>query len=160
MDMADVDAADQEGVRNQRAVTAPLDGFGAHDRCGLLLSRLDELFQRLLEFNGLHVIGVAAEGGVAPALVARIRPGLAQASQTRHVLIGYARRLEARRQVGAVELRVMARPWDGANVDEPADAVRLKNCDEFFNGTSRVSDGVEDHPPIRRQYRTRTTDAA
>src|SRR6185312_3347289 len=68
-DLLGVDAADQERVGDERAVAAPGNGFGAHDGGAALAGEGDEVVEGLLEFRGLHVVGIAAKAGIAPACV-------------------------------------------------------------------------------------------
>src|SRR5262245_34906839 len=54
-------------------MAAPRNGLGAHDDGAFAFADLYQIFERLLERVGLHVVGVAAKTFVAPAGVRRIR---------------------------------------------------------------------------------------
>jgi hypothetical protein len=59
----------QQRISDQRTMAAPRDCFRAHDRgCRLLIDR-DQLGKCLSESFRLHVIGIAAKAGIAPAHV-------------------------------------------------------------------------------------------
>ena len=58
----------------------PRQRFGAHDCGGCCLGFVDQGLNRCLEFGGLHVVGVAAEGGVAPGGVDGIGSRVAEAA--------------------------------------------------------------------------------
>ena len=73
------------GVGNQKAVTAPRNRFGAHDRRGLESGELEKIFQRLVELSGLHVVGVGPETRVPPQSVVRIAAPPAPATQRREM---------------------------------------------------------------------------
>jgi hypothetical protein len=62
--MSSADTAHEERVGDERAVAAPGHGFGAHQGDALLLGQLDDFLDCLCESRRLHVIGVAAKGGV------------------------------------------------------------------------------------------------
>lgn len=72
----DPDTTDCEGVADQGTVTTPGDGFGAHDGRRLLDAQLDQFLQGFFEIRRLHVVSKPAEGGVSPAHIGRIRPGV------------------------------------------------------------------------------------
>jgi len=56
------DISHQQRIPDERAVTTPWDGLGAHDDGALAFSQHDKLFDAGLELLRLHVIGKAAEG--------------------------------------------------------------------------------------------------
>src|SRR5207247_10006833 len=71
-------------------MTAPPEGLGAHDCSASLLREFQQAIDAGLKFAGHHVIGVAAEGFIAPGGIRRIRPRPAPATQFRKVDIRYA----------------------------------------------------------------------
>jgi len=62
----DFDAARGQGIRDQRAMAAPGNGLGAHDRDLLLIRGVDQLRQARFELGRLHVVGETAKGRVMP----------------------------------------------------------------------------------------------
>lgn len=80
-DVEDGNAAGKSGVGDQGAVTAPRNGFGAHDgglgNCG----EFEKFDEGGVKRRRLHVVGVAAEGVVIPGGVWRILARFAQAAQ-------------------------------------------------------------------------------
>ena len=70
-----------DGVGNQKPVTAPRNRLGAHDHRRLEPGKVQKILQRLLEFPGLHVVGVSAEARVPPQRVVRIAATAAPATQ-------------------------------------------------------------------------------
>ena len=69
-------------------MAAPGHGLGAHHREPPPLLRRHQLLERRRELGRLHVVGVAAEGLVAPGGVGRIRAWLAQSAQLLDVPVG------------------------------------------------------------------------
>lgn len=129
----DFNSPRHQSVGDERAVTAPRDGLGAHDRQRFLARRFDQVYEILSEFIGLHVIGKASERRVTPTRVHRVGPGSAQPAQSRHVAIPNANRFQAHRQILAVELGVVARTRDGPHIDQSPNLVRLQDVNEFPN---------------------------
>ena len=66
-DVVDWVAARDQGIGDQGAVAAPGDGLGAHDGDGFGGRSVGQGFEGGLKFGGLHVIGITAEGLVAPS---------------------------------------------------------------------------------------------
>jgi hypothetical protein len=61
-DVHDFDAVGFEIIRNQRAMTTPPDGFGAHDRdASAFTSKIEKTLDALMELLCFHVIGVTAK---------------------------------------------------------------------------------------------------
>ena len=60
-DFLDAKTVYYQGVGNQRPMTAPRHGLGAHQRYSLPLCHFHEGRQVLRKFRGLHVVGVTAE---------------------------------------------------------------------------------------------------
>jgi len=58
-----------EIIRNQRAMAAPPDRFGAHVRSLLFVSQRLQLFDRFFEIIRLHEIRVSSECIIAPHCV-------------------------------------------------------------------------------------------
>src|SRR5438552_697428 len=94
-------------------MAAPRYGLGAHQHDSLPHCLFDEAGQIVGKSGGLHVVGEAAEGHVAPSRIQGPRMRAAESSQAGNVLITDAMDGEGGRQGIAVELRVVARPWHG-----------------------------------------------
>ena len=75
-------------IRDQSTMTAPPERLGAHDCRALVLPQFLQSMDASLKFVGHHVIGVAAEGLVAPGGVRRIVPRPAPATQFREEAAG------------------------------------------------------------------------
>jgi len=143
-DVLDLDPAGGQGVGDQRAVASPGDGFRAHDQRGRAGGEFDETGKSLAEGRGLHVIGIAAKAGVLPAGVDGILAGVAESPEPRQMDVLDATLVQRIGELILAELRIAARFGDGADVDEPPDAVRLEHFEELLDGERGVSDG-EDH---------------
>ena len=92
------DYTNQQGIGDERAMTAPWNRFGAHDCYPLLLSQPNQFFEALLKFWGLHVIRVTPKGGISPSHIERIALRMAQAAQSRQVNVSQAGFLQCPRQ--------------------------------------------------------------
>jgi hypothetical protein len=66
-------------------MTAPRQRFSAHQGDSIFLRRPDRFFEALHKFMRLHVIRIAAKGGISPASVGRIALGMAKAAESWHV---------------------------------------------------------------------------
>jgi MacB-like protein len=143
-DVLHLNATRQERVRDQRAVTPPGYCFRAHDRDLFSACQLHQLLEVRREFRGLHVVGVPAEGGVAPTGVGRVAARMAQAAEPGHVYVPDPCRAERLRQRVAIELRITARARHGAHVREAFDAVDAQQADEVFDGPGGMTDGKDE----------------
>lgn len=65
----DRNSARDDRVGDQRPVTAPGHGLGAHDRGWLEVGQGQKVIERFLKLARLHVVGVCAEAGVSPKSV-------------------------------------------------------------------------------------------
>jgi hypothetical protein len=100
-------AAGEERVGEERAVTPPRHRLRAHDRDRSLLGERPELAEPLLELRRLHVIGVAAEGGVPPGgVLLRALPRVTEATEAREVDVPDPGAGEGPRQRRTLELGV------------------------------------------------------
>ena len=84
-DVLGADSANQQGIGDERTMTATRHRFGAHQDDPFLVRQLDQFVEALLEFRRLHVIRIASKGSVAPAQVDRVAPSMAQPAQSRQV---------------------------------------------------------------------------
>jgi hypothetical protein len=94
-----------------------------------LLRQVDALRQAVFELRGLHVIGIATKAGIAPPGVRGVGPRTAQAAQPGHVSIVNLPAVQSRRQLVAIELRIVARAWYGSHVDQSGHV--LRSCGFF-----------------------------
>ncbi len=106
-----------QSVRNKRTVTSPFHSFRAHDGDTFFRGGFDQDIESLAEIWSLHVVGISTEGFVPPGRVDRVCPRVAQTAQFRHVPVLNARVLQTAGQNIAIELRVMARPGNGTNIN-------------------------------------------
>src|SRR2546428_700033 len=97
-----------ETAEFERPVAAVVERLGAHDGGAPVAGQDQELGNPFLELGGLHVVGVAAEGVVAPGQVARVLARLAQSSQAGKAGIGDAGSEEGFLQGFGAELGIVA----------------------------------------------------
>ena len=143
LDMSHAPSGDDEGVGNQRPVTAPGHRLGAHDGSRAAGCQLLETRQAGGEVVGLHVVGVAAEGCVVPAEIPGVGAGSAEPAERRQMTVADAGGAERSRESRTVELGIVARTRDRADVHHQLDAVGLEQPDELGDGPSGVPDGVD-----------------
>jgi hypothetical protein len=67
-----------------------------------------------------------------PSGVDGITARMPEATQTRHVTVMKAGGMQGRRQFASVELRIVARTWDGAYIDQSLHPVRFQKVDKFL----------------------------
>ena len=63
------DAANCEGISDERTVTAPGDGFSAHQDSRMAVSQINQLVEVDRELRRLHIVGETAERRIPPARV-------------------------------------------------------------------------------------------
>jgi len=97
-DILGADSTNQQGIGDERAMTAPWHRFGAHDCDPFLLSQPDQIFEALFKFWGLHVIRITPKRGISPSHIERVALRMAQAAQSRQVNIAQAGFLQCPRQ--------------------------------------------------------------
>jgi len=68
-DVEDWHAARDDRIGDQRPMTTPGYGLGAHDGGRLEIGQGQKVIERLLEFARLHIVGVGTEAGVSPESV-------------------------------------------------------------------------------------------
>jgi hypothetical protein len=78
VDVLDGNAADGEVVGHQRAMAAPGHSFGAHQHHVLVGTGAEQFVDGGRKLRRLHVVGVSAKAGVAPASVDGVLTGVAQ----------------------------------------------------------------------------------
>lgn len=122
----------QQRIRYQGAMTAPGNGFGAHNCDPLRLRKFYQVVQMFPELRRLHVIGEATEAGVMPSGVEGITARMPEATQTGHVTVMESSGMQGSRQFASVELPIMPRTRDSAYIDQPLYLVRFQKVDEFL----------------------------
>jgi hypothetical protein len=90
------------------------------------------------ECRGLHVVGIPAKARIPPPTVDRVAPRVSQSSQTGHVRIPNVGAAQNARERLAIELRVVARSRNGADVDDAIDAVSGEQTDELIDRPRRM----------------------
>ncbi len=143
------DAAHQQGICDQRAMTAPWHRFGAHQRDPVLMRQLDQFFQAPLEFRRLHVIRIPSKGSVAPAPVERVALGVTQPAEFWHVNIFQAGFLQRAGQRSLVKLWVVPGARHRPHVYHASYRMGLKQADEFLDRAR----GMPDRQYHRRRSR-------
>ena len=68
-------------------MTAPRNGFSAHNRDPLGPRKFYQIFQMLTELRRLQIVGKTAEAGVTPSGVERIPARTPEAAQSGHVRV-------------------------------------------------------------------------
>lgn len=95
------------------------------------------------EFGRLHMVGVAAKRGVAPAGIGRVLGRMAQAAQRFHVAVIDAGGGQRVRQRVIAELGIVARTRHGAHIDYAADVVNRQQIEEHVQRPVGVADGAD-----------------
>ena len=67
--MLNFPATAHQRIGDQRAVAAPRDSLGAHNRGPRARAIRHKLFKGSMKFVRLHIVGVPAKTGVAPSVV-------------------------------------------------------------------------------------------
>lgn len=127
------DSPDEQGVRDERPVAAPWNGLRAHQHDRRVLGEPDTPIQASAERRRLHVVGIPAEAGIAPAAVRRVRPRVTQPAQTGQMGIPHSDVTQGTGEPVTIELRIVTRSWNGANVDDPIDIVGGEQTDELVD---------------------------
>src|ERR1035437_633426 len=89
-DVLGADSTNQQGIGDERAMTAPRHRFSAHQDDSVLVRQADQFFEALRKLGRLHVIGIPSKGSIAPAYVERIALRMTQPAKSRHVNISQA----------------------------------------------------------------------
>jgi hypothetical protein len=144
-------AANGEGVRNERAMAAPGDSFGAHDGAEFGTGQLFEARESAGELGSLHVVGETAKTGVVPAGVHGIGARVAEATEFWEMRVGDAGGANGGSEGFAVELGIVARARNGADVDQALDVVSFEEREKFADGMIGVADGEDER--LRSQAR-------
>ncbi len=138
-------AADGERVGDERAMAAPRNSFGAHDGAEFCAGspasagKFFEARESSGKFRSLHVVGETAKAGIVPSCVDGIGAGAAQTAEFWQMRVGDARGANGSGELVAIELRIVARFGDGADVDEALDIVRVEESEKFVDGMVAVA---------------------
>lgn len=139
-DVLDAYASRDECICDQRAMATPGNCFGAHDRRCFFGGDFDECVDRRCEFRRLHVICKSPEAGIFPAGINAVARGVAQTAKLFHRSVINARCVERFGQHVRVELRIVARTRNGADIHDTLDTVRFQEANEFLDGPVRMAD--------------------
>src|SRR5690349_6978010 len=122
-------------------MAAPWHGFSAHD--GYLLSpcQLDQISQIPGKIRGLHVIGIAAEGCIAPSGIRRLWTRVTKTAKPRHMDIAYMDKLQRCRQSFTVELGVMPGTRDSTHIHQTSHRMSREQADKLFDGSRGMPHG-------------------
>jgi hypothetical protein len=148
----------QQCIGNQRAVTPPGNGFGAHDSRRPLMGQPNQFFKGLVELRGLHVIRVSAKTRIAPGGVDGIATRMPQSAECRHVQVMNACVAQGSLKLLLGKLRIVPGAWDGAHVYQLTNPARLQETDKV---TDRAG-GVPHRPDrswVNRAHSTSVPDA-
>lgn len=80
-DVFGADSADQQGIRDKRAMTAPRHSFRTHQDDSLLVRQADQIFDTRCKLGRLHVIGKTPKRGISPTHIGRIMIRMTQAAE-------------------------------------------------------------------------------
>jgi len=131
-DVLDWDPSHRQRIGNQRPMATPGHSLGAHDRGPFTRCRLNQLLYACFECRGLHVIGVPAERGVAPARVGRVPPSVTKPPELRHMRIADTGLSKWSWKRLVIELRVITRARDGPHIYKALHAVSEQEVEEGF----------------------------
>ncbi len=150
-DLAHRDPSDDKCIRDERSVAAPWNGLRAHQHDIGVPREINTPIQTSSERCRLHVVGIPAESRISPPAVRRVSPRVSQSAQTRHMRVPHSGCTQGTAEQVAVELRVVTRSWNGADVNDTFDVVGREQTDEFVDGPCRMPDGQD------RQWRHRAS---
>jgi len=139
-DVFDARVANEKGVADQRAMAAPGHRFRTHDSGALLARHLQQVCDTGAKFFRAHIIGVAAEGSVAPAEIYGIFFCVAPSAQAFQVHVLNSVLAQRSGQLVGIELQHAARFGNAAHVDQKVDAVGLQDRHELFDGARGMPD--------------------
>ena len=125
-------------------MTAPWDGFGAHDGGAGSVGDSNEFGEAFGKLRSGHVVGVAAKRGVAPSGVDGVFAAVAAAAEGFEVGVLNSGRVERGRERVGIELGDVPGLGDGTDINEMADALGVQQGKELFNRVRGVTDGEED----------------
>ena len=80
----------QQGICDERTMTAPRHRFSAHQDDSVLVHQVDHFFEALRKLGRLHIIRITSKGSIPPAHVVRIALRMTKAAKSRHVNVSQA----------------------------------------------------------------------
>lgn len=138
-------AEEDRGVGQQAPVAAPPQRLRAHHGSDSLGGFHQQLGQRHPELLALHVVRVAAKGGVAQTGVAALWHGMPPATEAGLPAIGDAGLGNPALHGLAIEVGHSPAPWRGAHVYQIGDLGCPEQLDEALGGKPAVTDGQQLH---------------
>ena len=130
--------AGMQKLRDQAPVAPPPECLRAHEAGRGLRKRHGE---RRLPAFAAHAGGLAPEGGHAEAAKGALSRFIGQAAAKLDCMpVGNPAFLEHRSERQLVELRIVARAWKAANINERG------NADELIGRSRPMADRPDDHP--------------
>ena len=138
-DVLGANIANGQGVRDERTMAAPWQRFGAHQCDPALVCQLDQFFEALRKFRGLHVIRITSKGSIVPAQVERIAPSMTQPAESWQVNVAQSGFLQRAWQRSLIELRVVPRARYRPHIYHARHAMRLKKIDELLQRACGMS---------------------
>lgn len=141
--MADLPAADEEGVGDEPAMAFVRQSLGTHDSGGRFLGDVAQLVKRCTKFRGLHVIGVGVEGLDAPGGVRRIGKSIGSpAAEVGEMAIGDAGFGQPLDHCVMIEMRVAARAGEATDIGDSLDVTSSQNFESFIRGARGMAKRV------------------
>jgi hypothetical protein len=137
--MDHIDPPHLQIIGYQRAMAAPPENFGAHDRRTLPIDGVEEAGDASLELLGLHVIGIASKGAAAPGSVGGSGIGTAAAAELGEMKVFDARPGKRLRQQLRIEMRIGAGAGELPHIGEKFYLMPLQHRDELLDRMCRVS---------------------
>ena len=107
---------------------------------------IDTPVQTSSEGRGLHVVGIPTEARIPPPTVDGVAPRVSQSTETGHVRVPNAGVSQSGRERLAIELRVVARSRNGADVDDAIDIVSGEQPDELVARSCRMPNRKDGEP--------------
>lgn len=135
--MKHLDTSADQCVRDEVPVATPWDCFGAHQRQRLPCGK--DAREAGSELGGKHVVGVRAEGFVAPAKVLRVRKGLSTAAQLGDMDVVDPFRGNGPRESLAREMRMSTGAREAPDVGERRDVEGAEDAQELLDGSRGVA---------------------
>jgi hypothetical protein len=131
-----MESANNERIRDERAVTPPRHGLRAHDCRPPAARQTNQLPEGSIKLRGLHVVGKAAETRISPGCIDGVAVRMSQTAEGKHMDVLNTGTLKGCRQLILVELRVVPRARDGPYIHQLPDAVSLEK--EIKSSKDRV----------------------
>ena len=141
-----------QDIGDERAVTAPGDRLGAHERQAFFRRPTQHFGNPLLKLFGLHVVGKAAKTGIAPSRVDGIFVRLPQPTQALEVAVFDSRLLKRPFQGIGIKVWDMAGPRHSPHIYEKFDSIAAKKVLKLVQGSSGMADGINGTSHLIRRF--------